>query len=392
MKHLLFVFLLAAASLAPSNGVAGDPEPIIVGLDADMTSGSARSGRAIERGAQLAMDEINANGGVLGRPFRLAVKDHRGNPARGLDNIEAFSAMDNVIAVMGGLHTPVALHELKAIHNNRMIYLGPWAAGTPVVENGYDPNYVFRVSVRDQYAGDFMVGEALKRGYKKIALALENTGWGRSNERAMKAALAARGMEPVALSWFHWGENNIEAAISDFEDMDHDVVLLVANAPEGVAAIKAMASRPAGQRVPFISHWGITGGRFFEQAGDILSKVDLTFLQTFSFLDPPFRDRAEQLIKAYVKRYPDAADARGIFAPVGTAHAYDLIHLLALAIKKAGTTDRPAVRDALEYLGSYQGLIRNYAPAFTREKHDALDADDFRLSTYDRDGVIVTSD
>lgn len=392
MKQLLLGLLLAVGGHVPLSALAADPAPIIVGLDADMSSGSARSGRAIERGAQLAMDEINGNGGVMGRPLRLVVRDHRGNPARGHDNIQDFSAMDNVVAVMGGLHTPVALHELKAIHEQRMIYLGPWAAGTPVVENGYQPNYVFRVSVRDQYAGEFLVGEALKRGYKKFALALENTGWGRSNERAMKAALAGRGLEPVALSWFHWGENNVGSAIGSFENSDHDVVLLVANAPEGVAAVEAMAARPVGKRVPIISHWGITGGNFFEKAGKTLEKVDLKFLQTFSFLNPPFPDRAERLVRAYVERYSDTADARGISAPVGTAHAYDLIHLLALAIKKAGTTDRPAVRDALENLGPYRGLIRNYAPAFSKTRHDALDAGDFRLSHYDGDGVVVTSD
>ena len=393
MKTLLHwcVLSLAVVALSPLNTEAAEPKLIIVGLDADMSSGSARSGIAIQRGAEIAIDEINARGGVLGRPLQLVVKDHRGNPARGADNIEAFSAMDGVVAVLGGLHTPVALHELKLIHEHRMIYLGPWAAGTPVVKNGYDPNYVFRVSVRDEYAGGFLVKEALKRGYRRIALALENTGWGRSNERAMKAALAAEGMKPVALSWFHWGAANMKDTINDLDSVNPDVILLVANAPEGLTIVKAMAARPAERRMPIISHWGITGGRFFEETKDVLDKVDLSILQTFSFIDPPFPDRAERVVKAYVERYPDVAEARDIFAPVGTAHAYDLIHLLALAIEKAGTTDREAVRNALENLKPHKGLVQDYAPAFTTKMHDALDAGDFRLSRYDRNGVIVPS-
>ena len=152
---------------------------LIIGLDADMTSGSAQSGLAIRRGVVLALDEINAAGGLLGRPVELIVRDHRGNPDRGVDNIVEFAEMSDVLAVVGGLHTPVALRELKTIHDQQMIYLGPWAAGTPIVQNEYSPNFVFRVSVRDEYAGGFLVDRALERGLSKIGLLLERTGWGR---------------------------------------------------------------------------------------------------------------------------------------------------------------------------------------------------------------------
>ena len=380
------IAVIAATSL---NAVATESNPIIVGLDADMSAGAANGGLSIQRGAEIAIDEINTNGGVLGRPLLLDVKDHRGNPARGVDNIESFVAMDDVVAVLGGVHTPVAMHELKTIHENKMIYLGPWAAGTPVVKNGFEPNYVFRVSIRDEYAGAFLVGEALKKGYKKIALALEKTGWGRSNEKAMKAALAAKGLNPAAIAWFHWGAKDMGAAVNRLVAKNPDVILLVANAPEGLAIAKSMASQPEQSRVPIISHWGITGGKFYEQSKDLLDNIDLSILQTFSFLKPTFADRADKVVNAYVDRYPNATDASSIFAPTGTAHAYDLIHILALAIEKAGTIDRQTVRNALENLGDYEGLVRNYAPVFSRIKHDALDSSDFNLSQYDQNGVIV---
>jgi len=82
-------------------------------------------------------------------------------------------------------------------------------------------------------------------------------------------------------------------------------------------------------------------------------------------------------------------DQHGIFfSPAGTAQAYELIHLLARAIQQAGTLDRSAVRDALENLPAYAGLIRNYTTPFTAGHHDALDATDFRLARYDSDGTI----
>lgn len=392
-KFIILVFIRFIAIILPistvlSTAQAIDQTSIIVGLDADMSASAASSGIAIQRGAQIAIDEINANGGVLGRPLSLVIKDHRGNPARGVDNIEAFGKMDNLIAVLGGIHTPVALHELAMIHQQQLIYLGPWAAGTPIVENGYQPNFVFRVSVRDEHAGAFLIDKALQKNYLRIALALEKTGWGRSNERAMKQALTARGMEPVGVSWFNWGAGNVGAAVNDLDKVNPDVILLVANAEEGLEVVKTMAARPSEKRIPIISHWGITGGKFFEQAGSLFDQVDLSILQTYSFISPPFPERANPVTNAYLKRYPDANSAQDIFAPTGTAHAYDLMHLLALAIEKSGSTDRNEVRDALENLDHHKGLVRNYEPAFSANKHDALDASDFNLSKYDRHGVI----
>jgi len=97
MRRFWGVAVVAALVLwmACSPASAGEEKagPIIVGLDADTSSGSARSGESIRRGILLAMDEINGQGGVLGRPLQLVVKDHRGNPARGVDNIEDFAKM-----------------------------------------------------------------------------------------------------------------------------------------------------------------------------------------------------------------------------------------------------------------------------------------------------------
>ena len=107
-------------------GANHQPKELIIGLDADMSSGSAKSGEAIRRGVQLAIDQINKQGGLLERPLKLVVRDHRGNPDRGVDNIREFSEMPNLLAVVGGIHTPVALEELPLIHENKIVYLSPW--------------------------------------------------------------------------------------------------------------------------------------------------------------------------------------------------------------------------------------------------------------------------
>lgn len=382
--------LLLAVAVACANPLtAYSSEAVVVGLDADMSSGSALSGEAIRRGAQIAIDEVNARGGVLGRPLELKVLDHRGNPARGKDNIEDLSAMEDVIAVIGGIHTPVALAELDLIHRNKLIYLGAWAAGTPVVENGRDPNYVFRVSVRDEFAGEFLLTTAVERGYTAPCLLLEETGWGRSNEKAFMAAGEKLSKPIPDVQWFNWGVTDLSEHLRLFHERGCDVVMLVANPREGAVTVRSMLSLDKAQRLPIISHWGITGGDFSTNVGQDFSEIDLLFLQTYSFVRPTHPERAAQVIETYITRYDDVASVEAIPAPVGTAHAYDLIHLLAVAIEKAGTFDRAKVRDALENLPAHKGLIRDYAPAFTPKRHDALDASDFSLARFSSSGAIV---
>ncbi len=364
-------------------------DPIVVGLDADLTGSAASGGIAIQRGMELAIDEINEAGGVIGRSVILKVRDHRGNPARGVDNMREFAETKNLVAVFGGIHTPVALAELEVVHEAKIVFLIPWAAGTTVVENGYTPNYVFRVSVRDQFAGGFLIQEVVERGFKRPGLLLEQTGWGRSNEKAMQESLRARNMPEAPIAWFNWGVKDLNSEISALKTAGADVVLLVANAREGVVVFRDMAKLRAEERLPVVSHWGITGGNIFDQASASLSSVDLTFLQTFSFFDPPFPAKARRVFDAYCARFDKCSSPADVISPVGTAHAYDLMHLLKMAIEKAGATDRLAVRDALENLGRYEGLVRVYDPPFTAERHDALDRSDFRLSRFDRAGAIV---
>lgn len=388
----IFVLTLLSLTVLSISSIARGAEtstPIIIGLDADMSSGAAQSGEAIRRGILVAIDEINGNGGVLGRPLKLMVKDHRGNPARGIDNIEDFAEVKDLVAIVGGIHTPVALAELGTIHRHELIYLGPWAAGTPIVANDYFPNFVFRVSVRDEHAGGFLIGAANDRGFKRPGLLLWRTGWGRSNEIAMKAALQELGMPLPAIEWFNSSAPDVTPQINALVDSGADVIMLVSNPTDGIVIVNNVKQMADDKKLPIISHWGITGGDFFGKASNSISKIDLSFLQTFSFFNPPFPDRAKVFFQRYCKLFGPCNSKADVRSPVGTAHAYDLIHLLRLAIEKTGSIDRSEVRVGLETLSSHKGLMRDYNPPFTEDRHDALDERDFRLSRYNDKGAIV---
>jgi len=366
------------------NQPPGTTDDIIIGLNADLVAGSALSGISIKRGMQIAINEINQNGGLLGKKLRLIVKDNSGLSARGRNNMKYFSRLDHLVAVMCGIYSPIALSLLDIVHQEKIVFLNPWAAATKIVDNGYSPNYVFRVSVRDAFAGPFLIQKALEK-YQNIALLLVNDGWGKGNEHRMTQVLSARNLIPVSVQWFNWGEKDMTGQLDNIESSGADVIIMVAPSVEGTFIVKNMASRL--KKIPIISHWGITGGHFWKEVNRELNSVQLSFLQSFSFFNAK-TERSQYLIKQYFQMF-DVNHMGKIFAPVGTANAYDLVKLLAIAVENAGTIDRQAVRSALEEIEYYHGVVKNYNPPFTKDRHDALDQSSFMLCEYDLNGYIV---
>ena len=163
-------------------------------------------------------------------------------------------------------------------------------------------------------------------------------------------------------------------------------IVLIANEAEGAILARELAAS-RGRAVPILAHWGITGGAFEQMVGDALYTIDLKVIQTYSFYGPsnPVKTRVLEALK---KTYGlDSIPA--IESPVGVAHAYDLTHAIARAIEQAGSADRNAVRDALEKLPPWQGLVRAYDPAFTPANHDALRPDNVFFARFVKDKGIV---
>mgnify|MGYP005988641813 CR=1 FL=1 len=363
-------------------------KPIIIGLDADMTAVAKEGGIAIQRGVEIAIAEINEQGGVLNRELKLVTKNHRGNPARGISNLQKLSKLEDLVAVVGGVHTPVALKELPIIHENKLIYLDPWAAGTPIVDNGFQPNYVFRVSVRDAEAAKVLIPYAKSRGVTKVALLLERTGWGRSNEKSLTVAANLHGVEISDIVWFNWGQKSFNEELTSLQASGSQAIILVANAPEGAEIAKAMLTQKS--KMPIFSHWGIAGGNFVDRVGTSqLQQLDISVLQTYSFLTPHNSDLNTAVLRRYQSLFGNSYAAKNIPGAVGTAHAYDLVHLLAKAINKAGNTHRPDIRNALESISQHSGLVKNYQPPFSPKQHDALLSKDYIMTSFDTNGHLV---
>ena len=377
--------LMSVALAATAPALAQSKEPVKIGLSAAVSGGSAASGEAIKRGLQIAIDEINAKGGVLGgRKLELIVRDDEGNPQKGVTIARELVEREKVVAVFGGLHTTVALAQVPVWHELKTPYMGAWAAGTNITRNGQSPNYVFRVSANDDYVDRFLSRYAVETMKKsKPGLLLENTPWGQSNETGLTKWFGEKGVKAVGVERFNWGDPDMSPQLLRLRSAGADHIVLVANAPEGAQVLRSKAK--LGWDTAMISHWGISGGRFAELTGDLSEGV--TFLQTYTFFGKQ-NERGQYVLKMLREKH-GIKEPGDVIAPVGTANAYDGLHLLALAIEQAGATDGSKVRDALESLKSeYKGLIKSYRRPFSPEQHDALTDEDYVMVVW-KGGKIV---
>lgn len=369
---------LAAAQTLP---------PVVIGLTAEFGVQGSHAAQSIEKGIALAIDEINAAGGVLGgRPLKLETRDDRGVPARGVDNFADFARQSDVVAVFCGRFSPVALEIAPLASKLGLPLLDPWSAADDITKaRSGEPNYAFRLSLTDSWAIETMLEHARARGIKQIAMFVPNTAWGRSSEAAMLAYASRHRDLRHEVFWYNWGDTDFSERLAQAHARGAQAILTVTNEFEGLPIVKQMAALPAAQRLPIISHWGLLGGDFGAAARPYLEQIDFTVVHTFSFSDP--LSAKAQAVAAGVKRLY-GMDVSQMRAQVGFAHAYDMTHLLAQAIQKAGSTNRAAIRSALERLDAFDGLVRRYAKPFTPARHDALEKRQVRMARFSKDGTL----
>ena len=352
-------------------------QTIKIGLVTALSGQSARAGEAITRGVQVAIDEINANGGLRvggqSRKLELLRRDDESIPAKGVIAARELYFKEKVAVLIGGLDSPVALAIVPIANENKLPFMDPWAAGTPITKNGAKDNYVFRVSAVDELVDKAMLQYAQKTyNARKPGMILVNNPWGESNEKGLTAALAEKKMQAAGIEKFEGNDVDVVPQLSRLKSAGTDVLFLVGNVGPSSQVVKSLDRM--GWMPPIVSHWGPAGGRFTELAGP--SAKNVHFVQTYSFFGP-LNATGQKVLAALKTKYPDIKGPGDVVPPVGVANAYDAMRLVALAIGKANSTDGDQVRQALENIERYDGLIKSYAKPFTPDNHDALNENDY---------------
>ncbi|MDD9951083.1 MAG: TRAP transporter substrate-binding protein DctP [Zetaproteobacteria bacterium] len=359
---------------------------IAIGLDLSFTYLATASALSIKRGTELAIEESNRQGGLLGKKWMLLLKNHSGFPQNGVRNLKALAQDESVLAIMGGMHSPVILAEMETIAQLKIPFLVPWAAATSIIAQN-NP-YIFRFSIRDADAGALLAQRAKQHG-QNIALVLENTGWGKGNEKSISHAIAQdSSLRRTSVHWFDWGKKDFSDILRKIDAEQANTIIFVGNAPEGAHLVNSLSQFP--QPIPIVSHWGITGGRFWQNTKRSLKKVELSFLQTYNLNHPTPGSRAAKLHQKYRQRY-QLQPTEAIPASFGTIHAYELTHMLAQTIRESKSLSRTNLHLHLQQLKNYTGIFRDFKQPFATKGrgHEALGPEDLSFGSYDPSGHII---
>ena len=357
---------VAACTLATAGAFAQDT--IKIGVIGPFTGGSSSMGVSMRDGVRLAAKEVNAAGGVLGKKIELVERDDEAKNERGVQIAQELVNKTKVVAVVGYINTGVALASQRFFQEAKIPVMNNVATGTLVTKQfEKDPeNYVFRNSAADNIQAPMIVEEAItRRGFKKVAILADSTAYGDLGRKDLTAALAAKGITPVADEKFNIKDVDMTPQLLKAKEAGAEVILTYAIGPELAQIANGMAK--LGWKKPMIGSWTLSMANFIDTAGK--NGDGATMPQTF--IQDGNNEKRKAFIAAYLKDFKPKKDR--IDSPVSAAQGYDSILLLAAAMKQAGTTEGPKVLAALENLNTkVEGVVTTYDKPFTKTDHEAI--------------------
>ncbi|RTL27285.1 MAG: ABC transporter substrate-binding protein [Burkholderiales bacterium] len=327
---------------------------IKIALTGPFSGGSAPMGVSTRDGAKLAIQEINAAGGVSfgGKKHLIDIveRDDEAKNERGALVAQEIASMDDVVAVVGTANTGVVLAGDKFYQQAKKpriisVAAGSAAMGQWVKEGNVVPKgelYAFRFSANDGVQSETILEEAIKKlGLKKVAILADDTNYGVSGRDDLLSRIKGMpGVEVVAVEKFSIGSKDMTAQLLKAKTSGAQGLFVVGIGPE-LAAIATGMNKLA-FKVPMLGSWTLSMGNFLDNAGPAANGA----LMPQTFIQEPFTPRA----KTFIASYQAAYKVDRIPSPVSAAQGYDAVKILAAAIEQAGSTNGKAIKDALENL------------------------------------------
>jgi branched-chain amino acid transport system substrate-binding protein len=357
------VFALACSALPVH--AQSVPQPLRIGVIGPFTGASADFGVPMLNGIRLAVDEINAVGGYLGRPLEIVVKDDKADPETGLAHAKAMAA-EKVTITIGYCNTGVAMKSIPVFQQNRMPLIVPCATGTPLTATfPARDSYIFRTSARDGIQAPFVVDDIARRGWNRVAVFADTTGYGEAGLQDVKKALAAHNIEPVHVARFALGVKDLTQELNAARAAGANVVLSYTVGSEN--AVIAHGRQAIRWKVPQVGAWPLSFPFFIEGAKDAAEGA----LMAQTFIAEPSNERRASFLSAYGRKF----NARRIPVPMAAAQGYDTTYLTLYALFgiRDGNLSGPAVKAALENVQRvYYGVVATYEKPFSPDDKDAI--------------------
>ncbi len=352
---------------APLPFAALAAEPIRIGMSGPFTGGSGPMGISMRDGSRLAVNEINAKGGVLGRPLELG-----GARRRGEERARRGGS--------AGADRPGEGRGQRRHHQHRRR-----TRQRPLLPGGADPadyarpsgsnltaqfappntdaSYIFRVSLRDKIQVDMIVEEIIRRKLDKPAILADSTNYGQLGRDDLVAALKLKNITPVTVEKFNVKDVDMTSQLLRAKDSGANAILTYGVGPELAQIANGMAK--LGWKVPIIGSWTLSMPNFIENAG--ANGEGARMPQTIILSNPDARK------KAFIDGFNKISGLSRIPGPVWAAQGYDTVYILAAAITQAKSTAGPKIQQALENLDTkVDGLIMTYDKPFSATDHEAF--------------------
>lgn len=354
MKKSLYVFfiLLLSVSLfvgcSQSTSSESDGDTIKVGLNYELSGNVATYGQSLTEGIELAIEEINENGGVLGKEIKITKVDNKSDSAEAANVATRLATRDNVVVMLGPATSGNTKGATPPAMQNKIPLVSASATADDVTvdSNGKVREYIFKTCFSDSFQG-LKMGEFAYSdlGTKKAAILMDNTSdYSKGLTKAFKDKFTGLGATVVAEEAYQAKDTDYKSVLTNIKGTDAEV-LYVPGYYEEVGLIVKQA-RELGLDIPILGGDGYDSPKLAEIAGnDSLNNVYYT-----NHYSP--MDDAPEVIKfqeAFKAKYNEEADA---FNALG----YDMAYLVADAIERAGEADPEKIKNALEETKDFKGV------------------------------------
>jgi branched-chain amino acid transport system substrate-binding protein len=354
---------LLVAALVPLCSLAAPP--LRIGVIGPFSGPSSDFGVHMRNGVTMAAAEVNAVGGYAGRQLELVILDDRGDPETGLRLAEQM-AKENVVATIGYCNTGVAAKAIDVFQSRQMPLIIPCATGTALTSKYPGPeSYIFRTSARDSIQAPFIVDDIVRRGWTKVAVFADTTGYGEAGLKDVEKALAAKKLRPVYVARFATGVKDLDDDLKAARTAGANVILNYTVGMEN--AVIAKGRQALKWKVPVVGAWTLSFPFFIDGAKDAAEGA----LMAQTFIAEPSNERRAAFLSGYAKRF----NIDHIPVPMAAAQAYDATYILLYALFgiKDGNLAGPSVKAALEAKPrTYYGIVATYDRPFSASDKDAL--------------------
>lgn len=325
-----------AGTRAPDGGQADNApsgDPIRIGGIAPVTGDKAEMGESFWRSWQLAIDKVNGEGGVLGRPVELVLEDSKADPKEAVELTKKMGDNEDICAVLGPMASSEAIACAPVFEEYSMVELSPCASN-----NQYAPmsDYAFTLAGKMDAEMPYLIERGVHEylNAKSVAVIWVNDDWGSSAYQSTEEGCSQYGIEITDNESFVSGEKDFTAILTKIRQTNPEYLLLITQAADGALILNQVKSM--GWEIPVIGAGAMYSDQVILLAGDAAENLVASAAFFLSEDDPVAWD--------YATKFSDGA---GFYPTIHGPLSYDAALLLCAAIEKAGTTDRQAVRDAL---------------------------------------------